>query len=174
MSEKKKSYPGFRIRTADFREGKVPYESWHPKVRYAWSTGEAMGRFLEELKNGRIIATHCKKCKRIMVPPRVFCEQCFKPTDGWTYVKDTGTINTYSVSFIGGDASRIKEPITVAIIDLDGASPGMGILHIIGEADRKEMKFGMKVKAVWKSPNEREGSITDIKYFKPIRGGNMK
>jgi hypothetical protein len=83
-------------------------------------------------------------------------------------VKDTGTINTYSVSFIASDASRIKEPIIVAIIDLDGASPGMGILHKIGEINWKEVKFGMKVKAVWKPPEERKGEITDIKYFKPI------
>jgi uncharacterized OB-fold protein len=103
-----------------------------------------------------------------MVPPRVFCEQCFKPTDNWTYVKDTGTINTYSVSFIAGDASRIKEPIIVAIIDLDGASPGMGIQHKIGEINWKEVKFDMKVKAVWKPPEERKGAITDIKYFKPV------
>jgi uncharacterized OB-fold protein len=26
----------------------------------------------------------------------------------------------------------------------------------------------MKVKAVWKPAEEREGAITDIKYFKPI------
>lgn len=174
MSEKIKSYPGFRISTADLREGRVPYLADRPKARYAWSAGIAMSRFLEELKNGKIIATYCKSCGRIMVPPRVFCEQCFKPTDGWKYVKDTGTVNTYSVSFIAGDASRIKEPIIVAVIDIDGASPGMGILHKIGEIDWKEVKFGMKVKAVWKPPEERMGSITDIKYFKPLKEGTLE
>jgi hypothetical protein len=29
----------------------------------------------------------------------------------------------------------------------------------------------MRVQAVWKSPDEREGAITDIKYWKPIQGG---
>jgi uncharacterized OB-fold protein len=32
----------------------------------------------------------------------------------------------------------------------------------------------MKVKAVWKKPEEREGSITDILYFKPLKGGGKK
>jgi len=168
LSAKIKEYSGHPLKSAEIREGKVPTVRWRPKARYMWSAGIAMSRFLNELKNGRIIATKCNKCGRIMVPPRVFCEQCFKPTDSWTYVKDTGTINTYSVSFIAGDASRIKEPIIVAIIDLDGASPGMGILHKIGEINWKEVKFGMKVKAVWKPPEERQGAITDIKYFKPI------
>jgi len=170
MSAKIKHFPGEEIETKDFREGKVLFESFHPKAKYAWSAGIAISRFLEELKNGRIIATTCSKCKRIMVPPRIYCERCFKPTDGWTYVKDTGVINTFSVSFIAADASRLKEPIVVAIINLDGASEGMGIVHRIEEyGDWREIKIGMRVKAVWKPPEERTGAITDIKYFKPIK-----
>ena len=169
MSEKIKHYAGEALKSADFKEGRVLTEKWRPKAKFAWSTGIAIGRFLEELKNGRIIATTCSKCGRIMVPPRIYCEKCFRPTDGWTYVKDTGTINTYSISYLAADATRLKEPILVAIIDLDGASEGMGIIHKLGEVDSKEVKFGMKVKAVWKPPEERVGAITDIRYFKPIK-----
>jgi len=167
MSVKIKKYSGERIRTADLRAGKVPVIRWSPKVRYAWSAGVAMSRFLKELKNGKIIARKCHKCGRIVVPPRMFCEMCFRPTDEWIYVKDSGIINTYSISYLAADASRTKEPTIVAIIEIDGASKGIGILHIIGEAKPKDVTFGMKVKAVWKSPKERTGAITDIKYFKP-------
>ena len=169
MSEKIKAYQGEALRSADIKEGKVPTEKFRPKVKFAWSTGIAIGKFLEELKKGKIIATTCTKCGRIMVPPRIYCENCFKPTDGWKYVKDTGTINTYSISYLAADASRLKEPILVAIVDLDGASEGMGIIHKLGEVNPKEVKFGMKVKAVWKPPEERVGAITDIKYFRPIK-----
>jgi len=169
MSAKIKEYPGEELKSADIKEGKVLTVRYRPNAKYMWSAGVAMSRFLNELKKGKIIATTCKKCGRIMVPPRMFCEQCFKPTDGWTYVKDTGTVNTYSVSFIAGDASRVKEPTIVAVIDLDGASKGMGILHTMGEINWKKVKFGMKVKAVWKPEKERTGAITDIKYFKPMK-----
>ena len=37
---------------------------------------------------------------------------------------------------------------------------------------KDEIKIGMKVKAVWKPENERTGSITDIKYFKPAGGAD--
>jgi len=168
MSAKIKEYPGEELKSADIKEGKVLAVRYRPNAKYMWSAGVAMSRFLNELKKVKIIATTCKKCGRIMVPPRMFCEQCFKPTDGWTYVKDTGTVNTYSVSFIAGDASRVKEPTIVAVIDLDGASKGMGILHTMSEIDWKKVKFGMKVKAVWKPEKERTGAITDIKYFKPL------
>jgi len=167
MSAKIKGYSGEELKSADIKEGKIPTVRHRPNAKYMWSAGIAMSRFLNELKKGKIIASTCNKCGRKMVPPRAFCEQCFKSTDGWTYVKDTGTINTYSVSFIAGDASRIKEPIIVAVIDIDGASPGMGILHTIQKIDWKKVKFGMKVKAVWKPEKERTGAITDIKYFKP-------
>ena len=65
------------------------------------------------------------------------------------------------------DASRLKEPIIVAVINLDGASEGMGILHQLGEVKQEDVKFSMKVKAVRKPPEERTGAVTDIKYFKP-------
>jgi len=169
MSVKIKRYAGEEVKSEDIKAGKVGAVRFRPRIRYSWSAGVAMSRFLEELKNGRILATTCNRCKRIMVPPRVFCEQCFKPTDGWTYVKDTGRINTFSISHIGGDASRIKEPIIVAVIELDGASKGMGILHVMGKVKLEDVKFDMRVKAVWKHPKERTGAITDIKYFKPLK-----
>jgi len=170
MSAKIKNYPGEALETKAVREGKVPTEKFRPKAKFAWGAGIAISRFLEELKNGRIIASTCNKCRRIMVPPRIYCEKCFKPSDGWTFVKDTGTINTFSVSFLAADATRLKEPIIVAIINLDGASESMGVVHRIEEVkDWKKIKIGMKVKAVWKPTKEREGAITDIKYFKPVK-----
>lgn len=170
MSEKIKHFPGEELKNIDVKEGRIPAVRHRPNAKYLWSAGIAMSRFLEGLKKGKIVGATCKKCGRIMVPPRAFCEQCFKPVDGYINIKDTGTINTYSVSYVAGDASRIKEPILVAIIDLDGASEGMGILHILGEIDDwKQIKFGMKVKAVWKPSEERTGSIKDIKYFRPLQ-----
>jgi uncharacterized OB-fold protein len=64
---------------------------------------------------------------------------------------------------------RVKNPIIPAVIEIDGASKGMGIMHLLGEIDPKKVHIGMKVKAVWKSEKEREGAITDIKYWKPVK-----
>jgi len=141
-----------------------------PELKYAWDNGPAIGRYLAELKNGKIIARKCNSCRRIMIPPRMFCELCWTPTDEWVYVKDTGVINTFSISQIHWDASRLKPgetPYIPAVIEIDGATKGMGMLHLIGEVDPKKVKIGMKVKAVWKKPADREGKITDIQHFKP-------
>ena len=168
MSQKITSYPGHEITPEDVKEGKYLDIVYKFEPKYSWAAGVAISRFLDELKEGRIIARKCMKCQRILVPPRMYCEQCFRPTDEWVQVKDTGTVNTYSISHVGTDARRLKTPILVAVVDLDGATPGMGILHNLGEVELSNIKVGMKVKAVWKSSSERQGAITDIRYFKPM------
>ena len=149
--------------------GEVIITNFEADLEYAWAEGVANSRFLEELKRGKIIARKCNKCERIMVPPRMFCEDCFRDTDEWIYVKDTGVINTYSIAHVSTDASRLKTPLYVAVINIDGATPLMGFLHLLGEVQSaSSLKVGMKVKAVWKEEAERTGSILDIKYFKPV------
>ena len=167
MSKDIKEFPGTALKDTDITEKKVLYTEWDPKLSWAWDSGMGYGRYLAEFKKGNIIGTRCNKCRRVLLPARVFCEWCFRPVDEWVYLKDTGTINTFSVAYTDWMANRIKEPRIPAIIDIDG-SDGVGIMHLIGEVDPKQVKIGMKVKAVWKPEEEREGSVTDIKYWKPL------
>jgi hypothetical protein len=162
-----REFPGTPLRDSDIRQGKVLTLEVEPNLRYAWDTGIAIGRFLAELKKGRIVGRQCYRCRRTMVPPRMFCEQCFRPTDRWVVLEDTGRVNTYSISYIRWDASRVKEPTIPAVIEIDGASKGMGIMHFLGEVRPEDVQVGMRVKAVWKPPRQREGSILDIRYFRP-------
>ena len=171
MQEKVHVSGGTALSEQDVRSGKIFMTDDSLDCAYAWDTGVAINRYLSELKKGRIIATKCRKCNRIMLPPRLFCELCFIPSNDWVYVNDTGVVNTFSICHVHWDASRIKEgekPYLPAVIEIDGASPGTGIMHLLGEVEEDKIKIGMKVKAVWKPEKERTGSITDIKYFKPI------
>ncbi|MEM0266172.1 MAG: OB-fold domain-containing protein, partial [Archaeoglobaceae archaeon] len=72
--------------------------------------------------------------------------------------------------YIDPDAKPLDKPVVVAVIAVDGASPNMGIMHVLGEVEPERVYIGMKVKAVWKPENEREGAITDIKYWRPLEG----
>ncbi len=175
MSMKKEGYPkyapGTHVSRKDIRNKNKTYTWWEPEVQYSWAMGPAISRFLQELKNGKIIARCCNKCDRVIVPPRMFCEYCYKPTDKWLYIKDTGTVETFSIAYLDGDARRIKDPILIGVISIDGASPQHGFMHYFGEMKPEELHIGMKVKAVWKPEKERTGAITDIKYFKPLKGG---
>jgi uncharacterized protein len=169
VSERVKFFPGREISSKAIDSGEVLTKFYSADLKYSWSTGIAVTRFLQELKSGKIIGRKCSKCHRILVPPRMFCEDCFRTTDEWIYVKDTGIVNTYSIAHVGTDASRLKEPLYIGVINIDGATRGMGFLHYLGQiASEKKLKVGMKVQAVWKPESERTGSILDIKYFKPI------
>ena len=136
-------------------------------ARYEWDAGIAVGRFLEGLRAGRIMGRTCSGCERVLVPPRMFCERCFRATDRWVEVETTGTVQTYSVCHVAWDMQPLDPPQLPAVIAIDGSHGGL--LHLLGEVEPGEVTVGMAVEAVWKNVGEREGSILDIVYFRPRR-----
>ena len=161
------------LKRKDVAEGGVITAQWGPKLQYAWDNGPTLHRYLQELKNGKIVGKRCNKCKRILLPPRGFCELCWVPTDEWVELPDTGAVHTFCISHVDWKAGRLDieggvRPFTPAVIEIDTAGKDNGILHHLDEVDPKAIKIGMKVKAVWKPAEEREGAITDIRYFKPV------
>ncbi len=135
-------------------------------AEWDWDAGEAIGGFLEGLREGTIVATYCASCERTLVPPRKFCERCFRPTDRWTEVPASGTVETFSICHVSWDMRPLDPPELPAVIRLDGASSG-GFLHKLGEVDPADASIGMAVEAVFRPPAERTGSILDIAYFRP-------
>jgi uncharacterized OB-fold protein len=173
MSGKITRYPGTEITAEEAGAERYLLTRYETELTYSWSAGEATARFLTGLRDGELWGRRCTGCGRTMVPPRMYCEMCFRPTDEWVRLQDAGRVVTYSVSYVNADASRRQgvEPIVVAVVEIEGASPMMGMLHLLGEASLEELAVGMRVKAVWKPKGERRGAITDIMYFRPIRGG---
>jgi uncharacterized OB-fold protein len=161
-------YPTVYLRQEEIDSGRVLTERWEPNARYAWDAGVAMGRYLEELEAGRLIGRRCDLCRRVVVPPRMFCEVCFRPTDDWVVLQDSGTVKTFSLCYVTWDMKRLQQPQIPAVIDIDGASKGMGIMHMLGQVEPDAVQIGMRVQAVWKQAAERQGDITDILYFAPM------
>ena len=172
MSSRVTRYPGTEITSDEAKEGRYLLTRYETELRYSWSSGKAISRFLSGLRDGELWGRKCEGCGRTMVPPRMYCELCFRPTDAWVRLQDTGRVVTYSVSHVNADASRREgeQPIIVAVVEIEGASPMMGILHVLGEASADDLAVGMRVEAVWKPRGERRGAITDLKYFRPVRG----
>ena len=139
-------------------------------LEFEWDAGEAMGAFLDALRDERILATVCTGCARTLVPPRKFCERCFRPTDQWVEVAAVGRVETFSICFVRWDMVPLDPPEIPAVIRLDGTSEG-GFLHMLGEVAPDDVSIGMEVEAVWKPAGERTGSILDIAHFRP-RGGD--
>jgi uncharacterized OB-fold protein len=173
---------GHPLSDAAFRS-QVATTPWTPTLAYAWDAGEAISRFLDGLRLGKILGVRCRQCGRTVTPPRAFCELDFKPMDEWVELGTTGTVNTFSICYVTWDMKTLRRPQIPAVIEIDGTSPRVGFLHLVGgvpgrtvDEIRRRVRIGMPVRAVWKSPARREGAITDILHFEPIttrarRGG---
>jgi uncharacterized OB-fold protein len=135
------------------------------KVPYAWSVGEVGSRFFAELRDHqRIFGKRCPACRRVLVPARKVCGQCFRQTDDWVEVKPEGTVQTFTVVRYPSAIQPLNPPFGYGIIKLDGADTGMA--HLLYGSDPAKWKIGMKVKAVFKE--KRAGNILDIAYFQPF------
>jgi acetyl-CoA C-acetyltransferase len=158
---------GHALSDADFRAatGAVDHAV---DARYAWDAGVAVGRYLDGLREGRILGRQCRRCDRVLVPPRMFCERCFRGTDGWVEAEPTGVVQTFSICYVRWDMEPLAEPELPAVIAIDGSDGGF--LHKLGEVVPDDVRIGMAVEAVWRPEAERTGSILDIAYFRP-RGG---
>jgi hypothetical protein len=139
----------------------------HMEADYIYTLGLAGERFFKEIKeNGRIMGTRCKRCNLTYVPPRIYCERCFEKLGEWIEVSPRGTVYTFTIAHIDINGSKLEQPTIYAVIKIHGANGGL--VHKIGEVNPKDVKIGMQVEAVFKPKEEREGSINDIKHFKPI------
>ena len=136
------------------------------QISYNWTVGKAGERFFNELKeNKKIMGTRCRQCGRVLVPPRIFCEECFVEDMEWVEVEPKGTLTTFGESYFSTDGKRLKEPWMLGIVKLNGSDGGL--IHLIGEARPEDVKMGMPMEIVFK--DKREGNIMDILYFRPAK-----
>jgi uncharacterized OB-fold protein len=138
--------------------GEMPVTS-----RYTFGlAGERFFRAIQE--EGRILGTHCPQCQRTYVPATSFCERCLGELDEWVDVGTVGEVHTYTLLYENPDGTHREMPEIVAFVRLgDG-----GLVHRLGEVESEAVVIGMPVQAVLKPAAEREGSILDIVYFRPL------
>ena len=138
-------------------------------IRSRYTAGVAGERFLREIKdNARFMGTRCDTCDLVYVPAVMFCERCFSQLEEWLEVPSQGTVFTYTVLYRDLDDRPLDPPAILAYVELYGTDGGL--VHYLGDVDPEEVEIGMEVEAVFKDPAERQGSILDIAYFRPIQG----
>lgn len=132
-----------------------------------YTAGLAGEKFFREIKdNARIVGTRCKNCELIYVPAMMFCERCFAELDEWVEVANRGTVFTYTVLYRDLDDQPMDPPAILAYVKLEGSTGGL--VHYLDEIDPNAVYIGLEVEPVFKDAAEREGSILDIEYFRPV------
>ncbi len=133
---------------------------------YIYTAGVAGNRFMRELRyNERLMGTFCPRCDVIYLPPRIYCETCFSELTEWEEVPNKGAIDAYTVAYVNDKGERLPEPLVWALVRFPGVRGGL--LHFVNLPEG-EVRQGMEVEVVYRPRGEREASVTDMLYFKPI------
>lgn len=141
-------------------------------LKYKWGAGPHLGEFLRKLKEGTIVANRCPDCGRLQLPPTPVCGRChIGMGEDWVELSHQGTVISYSFvvdpMYDPGIGDMRPVPYTIAAIVLDGG-PDVAFFHKLEENDPERVKVGMRVEAVFRPPDEREGTIEDIIHFRTI------
>jgi len=141
-----------KLSDARVQKGNIP-------VWWVYTPGIGGEIFYKGLKQGKIKGAYCKYCESIILPPRMYCEDCFEKIDKFVDVEGPFLVLAMTEVYLDLDGNRLKEPQKVALIggsDLKG-----GIIHFLDPEE--DIDVGDSVKPVFKK--ERVGSLKDIEFF---------
>jgi uncharacterized OB-fold protein len=129
-------------------------------VRFRYTPGVGATAFLEALRDrGVLLGSRCASCATTYLPARLFCERCFAELAADTECGPEGTLESFTVAYVGLDGEPLPEPVTYALVRLDGADTVM--VHRLLEVDAPQI--GMRVRAVVR--DRRTSSIEDLEGF---------
>ena len=137
---------------------------------YTRSVGPVIGRFLSELRDGRMVGIRTAD-GRVLVPPTEYDPDTGEDvTDEFVEVGPAGTVTTWSwVPRPAGD-HPFDRPFAWALIRPDGADTALVHALDLGEFEPgaeppRALKTGLRVRPKWRA--ERTGTIGDIECFLP-------
>jgi uncharacterized OB-fold protein len=138
--------------------------------QFLYTAGLAGEAFFTALRDeGVILGARCEPCGITYVPPRIYCELCFRELgeDAHRDVGLRGRVRTFTLARVDKDGRELDTPEIFAVIDFGPETSGF--LHKLGEVEPDAVKVGLDVEAVFKPKGQREGRITDIEHFRPIK-----
>lgn len=144
---------------------RVKYVEANVYLPYRYCAGDYRARFLQGLKDKKILGSKCSKTGKVFVPPIIASPESFAPADEIVELADRGVVTTFCIVNIPVMGRDIELPYVAASVALDGAD--LSIFSAVQECKPEDVRMGMRVEAVWKADGEREGSFEDLMYFRP-------
>jgi uncharacterized OB-fold protein len=143
----------------------VKYVDTTVYLPYHYVAGDYRVRYLQALKDKKILGSRCAETGTVLVPPQISSAKSFTPANEFVEVADRGIVTTFCVVNIPVIGRNLDIPYVAASVALDGAD--ISIFALIQECKPEEARMGMRVEAVWKPDGERQGDHEDILYFRP-------
>jgi uncharacterized protein len=130
---------------------------------YKHSTGETIGRFLAGLKEQKRIWGQRVSGQGVVVPPLGYSEVDGSEGGEWVAVENTGTVTACAVVHAPIEQLHPSTtPFAFVLVKLDGADTSLA--HVVIDGFER-VQVGSRVTAVWRSDDERVGSMRDIERF---------
>lgn len=135
------------MKVVDYRGGLALEDRWDLLHRHA--LGKAGSAFVEGLERGVLVAARCDACARVLLPPRVFCERCFRPVELLEFEGRSGELLTFTVvrrAFTGSP----PVPYAIGYVRLDGVDTALGALidGVDPDEAQRVLRVGMRAELV--------------------------
>ena len=146
--------------------------SWH--ISYNYAAGYTASRFFLALRDEeKILATRCPSCARTLLPPRSYCDRCFRACETWCEVGPEGSVVAFTVCYRRSPGIDREPPFMIALIRLDGADTNL--IHVLEgcdmtqpEAILNQVRAGLRVRPEFRPRDKRVGQILDIECFRVL------
>jgi len=80
-----------------------------------------INQFFQNLKQGQLTTTKCKKCAQLLWPPRIVCPNCFTNEFEWVDLGTTGELYAFTEVRIGAPLGFVQDvPFCVGLVKISG------------------------------------------------------
>ena len=115
----------------------------------------------------RLEANKCKKCGKILFPPRLVCQNCGAKEFEKIRLSDNGKVITFTVIRVAPEQFTTKTPYVVAIVETkacgENESNGVRLMTQIVDCKIEDVEIGKPVKLVFRKLQE-EGKTGILCY----------
>ncbi|MDH5779948.1 MAG: Zn-ribbon domain-containing OB-fold protein [Candidatus Bathyarchaeota archaeon] len=98
--------------------------------------------FFKNLREGRLTTTKCKRCEKILWPPRIVCPDCLSDELEWIDLGLKGELYAFTEMRLGAPLGFVEDvPFCIGIVRIGGLS----ISARIDDAKYDDLEIGAKV-----------------------------
>ena len=128
---------------------------------YNYRLGAYLERYLDGLKERKILGVKCGGCGDVMVPPRMYCGKCRRKLEEWVEVKDRGELVEFTVGHVSMSKGKLSpsDPYIIGLVRLDGATHPL--LARIQGVEVSSLRPGMRLRAHWNEAAESDYMVLD-------------
>jgi len=101
-----------------------------------------VSQFFKNLKEGRLTTTKCKKCAKLLWPPRIVCPNCLSSEFEWVELGTEGELYAFTEMRLGAPLGFVEDvPFCVGVIKIGD----LLISARIDNAKYDELRIGDKL-----------------------------